>query len=88
MKKLFIISFILIPFSLLYAEEKTSSIDEVCEDLKSDIFFVHDGFKEADDMDTSEWSDEEQAEFQKLYMELLEVQLANTKMFSDLRCEK
>ena len=94
MKKLILIFFLLTTTVLIYAEDsKTNSLYEVCKDLKSDILIVHDNIKEMDNLDLEDsffddLSTEELKEFDDFYMETIEIQLANTQMFSDLRCQK
>ena len=87
MKNLLLILFTLLPLSLLSAEQKTSSIKEVCQSLKPDIFVMHDAIKEMDNMDTSEFSEEMMDEFMEMYLQAIDIQLANTKMYSDLDCK-
>ena len=91
MKKLILTGlFLLTTPSSFYANEssKINTIDQVCAELTSDIIIVHNNLSDADDMDTSDLTEEESKEWMDLYMILLEVQLANTQMYSDLECKE
>ena len=70
----------------LYADESNSeslSLLSVCKDIELDILAVHDWIKKAD----AESRKEPKSISREDYMFMIEIQLANTQIFSDLRCD-
>ena len=78
--------FLIILSTSIYSDEsnpESSSLLSVCKDIELDILAVHNWIKKADE----ESRKEPKSTSKEDYMFMVEIQLVNTQIFSDLRCD-
>ena len=85
-KKILSIASLFIFIILFSACSQSPEMRLVCKDLISDIAFLHEEIKIMDNADYSNLSDKEINLLSEDYDLILDTQLANTQMFSDLNC--